>query len=125
MVVKQLFHILILLVVSQMLCGAVAQQCTPEEVETSILGTMLRRHIYKRITGVEYGNVCLQECVNDVRCQSFNYVISQWMCEMNNRTKEARPEDYVPDSDRYYFGRKWFRGKFTAYRLVGVVCVLA
>ncbi|XP_078382733.1 pancreatic secretory granule membrane major glycoprotein GP2-like [Oculina patagonica] len=27
------------------------------------------------------------------------------MCELNNRTKEARPEDFVPDSDRYYYGR--------------------
>ena len=33
------------------------------------------------------------------------------MCELNNRTKEARPEDFVPDSDRYYFGREWQRGR--------------
>ena len=112
MAVEQLSHIPVLLVLCQMLCGAVGQQCTPEKVETSILGMMLRRHIYKRITGVEYGHVCLLDCYQDVRCQSFNYVISQYMCELNNRTKEARPEDYVPDSDRYYFGREMNRGKF-------------
>ena len=111
MAVKQLLRIPILLVLCQMLYGAVAQQCIPEKVETSIFGTMLRRHIYKRITGASLGDVCLRECFHDVRCQSFNYVISQHMCELNNRTKEARPEDFVPDFDRYYFGREWQRGK--------------
>ena len=108
---KHLFHILTLLVLCQMLYGAVAQQCIPEKVETSILGMMLRRHIFRQITGV-LGDVCLRECFYDVRCQSFNYVISQYMCELNNRTKEARPEDFVPDSDRYYFGVDMNRGEF-------------
>ena len=112
MTVKQLFGIPVLLFLCQMLYGAVAQQCIPEKVETSILGTMLRRHIYRRIKGASLGDVCLRECFYDVRCQSFNYVISQYMCELNNRTKEARPEDFVPDSDRYYFGVEMNRGKF-------------
>ena len=34
------------------------------------------------------------------------------MCELNNRTKEARPEDFVPDSDRYYFGVDMNKGEF-------------
>ncbi|XP_078382553.1 uncharacterized protein LOC144665226 isoform X4 [Oculina patagonica] len=109
MAIKQLFRIPVLLILSQMLYGIVAQQCIPEEVETSILGMMLRRHIYKRINGAALGDVCLYACIDDVICQSFNYVISQDMCELNNRTKEARPEDYVPDSDRYYFGRRMYR----------------
>ena len=33
---------------------------------------------------------------------------------MNNRTKEARPEDFVPDSDRYYYGRVRNRGLLLA-----------
>ena len=73
--------------------------------EYSILGMTLRRHIFKTITGAPLGDVCLRECYRDVRCQSFNYVISQSTCELNNRTKEARPEDFVPNSDRYYFKR--------------------
>ena len=111
MAIKQLFCFPILLFLCQILYGAVAQQCIPQKVETSIFGTMLRRHMYKRITGASLGDVCLRECFYDVRCQSFNYVISQYMCELNNRTKEARPEDFVPDSDRYYFGREWQRGR--------------
>ena len=108
---KHPFHILTLFVLFQMLYGAVAQQCIPEKVETSILGMMLRRHTFRQITGV-LGDVCLRECFYDVRCQSFNYVISQYMCELNNRTKEARPEDFVSDSDRYYFGVDVNRGEF-------------
>ena len=77
----------------------------------STQGMMLRRHIFKIIKGVSLGHECLQACNSDVRCQSFNYVISQYMCELNNRTKEARPEDFVPDSDRYYFKRDINRGK--------------
>ena len=33
------------------------------------------------------------------RRQSFNLVISLLTCEFNNRTKEARPEDFIPNSD--------------------------
>ena len=53
---------------------------------------------------------CLDKCDDHVRCQSFNYVISQGICELNNRTKEARPEDFVPDSDRFYIKRFRERG---------------
>ena len=47
----------------------------------------------------------------DVRCQSFNYVFTQGKCELSNRTKEARPEDFVPSSERYYFRRYRKRGE--------------
>ena len=80
--------------------------------EYSISGMMLRQHIFKKITGAPLGNLCLRECYRDVRCQSFNYVISRGTCELNSRTKEARPEDFVPNSDRYYFKRDMNRGKF-------------
>ena len=48
---------------------------------------------------------CVDKCNYDVRCQSFNYVISQGICELNSRTKEARPEDFGLDSDRFYIKR--------------------
>ena len=53
---------------------------------------------------------CVDMCNHDVRCQSFNYATSQGICELNNRTKEARPEDFVPDSDRFYIKRLDGRG---------------
>ena len=79
--------------------------------EVSILGKMLQKHMFKTITGAAFGNVCLRECYRDVRCQSFNYVFTQDKCELSNRTKEARPEDFVPNSERYYFRRDMKRGE--------------
>lgn len=81
-----------------------------EEREASILGMMLEKHIFKKITGAVFGDVCLRDCCRDVRCQSFNYVFTQDMCELSNRTKEARPEDFIPNSERYYFRRDKNRG---------------
>ena len=88
--------------------SATKQQCG---AELSALGMMLQRHIYKK-TVAKIGHECLFVCRQENRCQSFNFVISEGICELNNRTKEARPEDYVPNSDRYYFRRDWKRGKF-------------
>ena len=113
---KRLYCIPVVLALFHVLCEATAQECSPNEQkrEASILGVMLQRHIFKNITGATLGDVCLRECYRDVRCQSFNFVISQDMCELNNRTKEARPEDFVPNSDKYYFRRDWKRGEYFA-----------
>ena len=111
MVPKRLLNIPILLVLCPMLCGAgTALQCS--QAESFIYGMMLRRHIMTKITGISLSGLCLLECYRDVRCQSYNYLISRATCELNNRTKEARPEDFVPDSGRYYFTRDRNRGKF-------------
>ncbi|PFX21003.1 Tetratricopeptide repeat protein 28 [Stylophora pistillata] len=82
--------------------------------EVSISGMMLQKHIFKTITGAAFGDVCLLECYRDVRCQSFNYVFTQDKCELSNRTKEARPEDFVPNSERYYFRRDMKRAHLGA-----------
>ena len=57
------------------------------------------------------GSECISACQRDQRCQSFNFVVSVGMCEFNDRTKEARPEDFVPDPDRFYHRRGMKRGK--------------
>ena len=80
--------------------------------EVSKFGMMLQRHIFKTITGAGLSDVCLRECYTDVRCQSFNYVFTQDICELSNRTKEARPEDYVPNPERFYFKRDYKRGLY-------------
>ncbi|RMX61357.1 hypothetical protein pdam_00025637 [Pocillopora damicornis] len=56
-------------------------------------------------SGGAIGDECLRESYRDVRCQSFNYVFIQEKCELSNRIKEAGPEDFVPNSERYYFRR--------------------
>ncbi len=98
------------LIMFRVFCFVNTQQCSNKGSESSQLGMMLQRHIFKRVTGPVMNYICLQMCEGDVRCQSFNYVISDESCELNNRTKEARPKDYVPDSDRFYFGRYSGRG---------------
>ena len=89
-----------------MFSGLIAQQCSRQ---VPVYGMMLQGHIFKI---VETSNTleCLKTCNDEKRCQSFNFVVSKSICEMNNRTKEARPEDFVPDSDRYYCGRVINRG---------------
>ena len=111
MITLQYVNILaVLLLCQQAFVESAIEECSGE-AEYSVLGMMLVGHIFKKITGTPLGNVCLRECYRDLRCQSFNYVISKETCELNNRTKEARPEDFVPNSDRYYFKRDMNRGK--------------
>ena len=83
-------------------------QCT--EGEYSIKNMMLRQHIFKKVK-TSNSFECLATCKEDIRCQSFNYVMSKDMCELNNRTKEARPEDFVTNSFRYYYGLVKNRGE--------------
>ena len=113
---KRLHSITVLLALCHVIHEVTGQQCSPsgQKREVSIFGMMLQGHIFRKITGATLGNICLQECYRDIRCQSFNFVIYQDMCELNNRTKEARPEDFVPNSGRYYFKRDWERGEFCA-----------
>ena len=83
-----------------------AQQCPSER---SISGWMLQRHVYKTMLA-NIGLHCWLVCRTDDLCQSFNFVVSSHMCELNNRTKEAKPEDFIPDPDRYCFRKPLNRG---------------
>ena len=106
--VQKVFYLAALLGISQLFCKVESQQYSKQSKEASQFGMKLQGHIFKRMAGPSY--VCVKECRLDLRCQSFNYVISKEMCELNNRTKEARPEDFVPDRDRFYFRRDIGRG---------------
>ena len=90
----------VVLVFWEVLYG-VAGHCT--EGEYSVKNMMLRQHNIKKIK-ISNSFQCLVACEQDVRCQSFNYIITKDICELNNRTKEATPEDFVPDVTRYYYG---------------------
>ena len=88
----------------------VAEHCGTSSY--SIYQMMLKGHTYTRIKarpGSPLG--CKQVCDSDVRCQSYNYIISQDICELNTRTKEARPDDFIKNSDRYYFKKTPHRGR--------------
>ncbi|XP_068736574.1 uncharacterized protein [Montipora capricornis] len=99
---KTLFVFSIFVVICQIINKTETQQCPTVGSEESILGWMLQGHIYQTMMA-SIGLHCLSACLKDDRCQSFNFVISLHMCEFSDRTKEARPEDFVPDADRYYF----------------------
>ena len=85
-----------------------ASQCQ-NAAEYSIGGMFLRGHTFKT-SKVELPEHCYFKCTEEVTCQSYNFVIDQSVCEFNNRTKEARPEDFLRDQTRYYMKRANGRG---------------
>ena len=68
----------------------------------------------KRLQGQHWVTYACRSVIvtSDARAltSSFTKTCVNW----NNRTKEARPEDFVPNSGRYYFRRDWERGEFYA-----------
>ena len=77
------------------------KQC---KTEVGIPGTALKGHIFKKVP-VTAPHVCDITCERETICQSYNYVIGEKSCELNTRTKEARPENFQPDDLRFYMGR--------------------
>ena len=77
--------------------------------EYSVSGKFLKGHTFKTIT-VDSPTRCQMLCSQDVRCQSYNFIIGKHICELNNRTKEARPEDIVDDPWRFYMKDGFSRG---------------
>ncbi|XP_044173333.1 uncharacterized protein LOC114974261 [Acropora millepora] len=69
--------------------------------EYSVSGMFLKGHTFKTIT-VDHPTRCQMLCSQDVRCQSYNFIIGKHICELNNRTKEARPQDFEDDPQRFY-----------------------
>ncbi|PFX14772.1 Lactadherin [Stylophora pistillata] len=63
---------------------------------------MLQGHTYKTFKFTPGTLECREACLADDRCQSYNVVMFIAICELNNRTKEDKPEDFVKDKDRYY-----------------------
>ena len=70
----------------------------------SIYGMYLRGHTFKTVQ-VGLPEDCYLKCEQEARCQSYNVIIGPIVCELNSRTKEARPEDFVPDQHRFYMKR--------------------
>ncbi|CAH3155028.1 unnamed protein product [Porites evermanni] len=104
---KQLFRIAVIFALGKVLYGVITdhdQQCTGGLSKESIFGWMLQGHIYKTMLA-DLPHTCVFACYKDDRCQSLNWVISLLTCEFSNRTKEARPEDFIPNADRFYFKR--------------------
>ena len=101
-------NIIAVLMLYQLLAEADFEQCGSQY---STFGMMLRGHTFKRLNA-SISFECNLACKSDFRCHSFNFVIKKNVCELNNRTKEARPEDFIPDWHRYYFRRDNGMSKF-------------
>ena len=105
---QQMLVITVLLMVILMLRNIVTQKCGFDSY--SIYQKMLQGHTFKTFKVRPNSFDCRHACNSDIRCQSYNYVIFKDICELNNRTKEARPEDFVKDKDRYYMAKAPKRG---------------
>ena len=102
-----LYVISFLFMLSRMCHGVTAEQCpTPEPIH----GKALEEYTFKTMLNLSSFE-CLYFCHDEFRCQSYNYVLKENICEMNNRIKEAKPEQFVSDPDRLYNKRGAHRGK--------------
>ena len=70
----------------------------------------LKGHVFQALK-VPSSLYCLEACKHEARCQSFNHVMGKDTCELNNRTKEARPEDFISDVTKLYLKKPKNRGK--------------
>jgi len=82
-------------------------QCFTQE---NVPGMALKGHTFKRVVAKAV-YICDFKCEQDVRCQSFNYVTQDSICELNYRTKEEKPVYFVRDPERFYVKRLSRKGK--------------
>ena len=61
-------------------------------------------------------DMCDVRCEQEITCQSYNYVIKVKICELNNRTKEARPENFRSDTARFYIRHLNGRGVYLFFK---------
>ena len=79
--------------------------------EVNIPGMALIGFVFKKIS-VTAPHECDIKCERETICQSYNYVREENLCELNNRTKEARPENFRLDTARFYIRRLKGRGTY-------------
>ncbi|KAL9974944.1 hypothetical protein ACROYT_G012055 [Oculina patagonica] len=72
--------------------------------EVSKLGMALKGFVFKKMPATDPYK-CEVICEQEITCQSYNYVIGEALCELNNRSKEARPENFRSDPARFYITR--------------------
>ena len=81
------------------------RECSAEESSTfkALIG-----HTFKRLP-TKNPEECHERCQDDIRCQSWNFVIRSGVCELNNRNKQSKPTDLVHDMERFYM-KRWPKG---------------
>ena len=79
-------------------------------IEVNIEGMALESYVFKRWS-VAAPHLCDVKCGQEITCQSYNYNRKYQICELNNRTKEARPENFLSAPAWFYIRRLNGRGK--------------
>ena len=84
-------HLRFILFVSTMKFVTADDQC---RTEVNIEGMALESSVFKRCS-LAAPHLCDVKCRQEIKCQSYNFNRKYQMCELNNRTKEARPENFL------------------------------
>ena len=91
--------------------------------EVNTQGMALKRSVFKRWS-VAAPHLCDVKCGQEIMCQSYNYNRKYQMCELNYRTKEARPENFLSAPGWFYIRRLTGRGKKSeVYMCVSLISV--
>ena len=104
MACRQASFFIVLFFISQLSRDDASQQCGAGGDLYSFYQMMLRGHTYKSFKTATGTLECREVKVTTWLCSL------QLICELNNRTKEARPEDFVTNKDRYYMAKGPKRG---------------
>ncbi|PFX11904.1 Pikachurin [Stylophora pistillata] len=64
----------------------------------------LEKFVFKRMSA-SAPYICDIRCGEEIICQSYNYNRKKEICELNNRSKEARPENFRSVPDWFYIRR--------------------
>nr|XP_058971158.1 uromodulin-like isoform X3 [Pocillopora verrucosa] len=94
-------HLRFVLFASTMEFVAANDQC---RTEINIQGMALEGHVFKRWS-LAAPHLCDVKCGQEITCQSYNYNRKYQICELNNRTKEARPENFLSAPAWFYIRR--------------------
>ena len=100
-------HLRFVLFASTMEFVTAHDQC---RTEVNIQGMALESHVFKRWS-LAAPHLCDVKCGQEIACQSYNYNRKYQICELNNRTKEARPENLLSAPSWFYIRRLNGRGK--------------
>ncbi|CAH3137494.1 unnamed protein product, partial [Pocillopora meandrina] len=90
-----------------LVCVSVTSLVTAEDqcrIEINIRGMALKGFVFKRMA-VAAPHICDFLCERDITCQSYNFNRKEQICELNNRTKDARPENFRSDPAWFYIRR--------------------
>ena len=75
----------------------------PRQTTNSEYNKYLANHVFHTAHGLDPQH-CLADCWQESHlCQSFNYLVDEYLCELNDKSKENAPGDYVDRDGSVYY----------------------